>query len=303
MPSLVLVMIAPPGELKSSLVDDARALFARDQCGEPSWLGDGEACEFSLFARDAIGTAKMRKRVEQEVREGLFAGRPIDIAVIPSEHRRKRLLVADMESTVIAEECLDELADIAGVKERVAPITARAMRGEIPYETALRERLALLAGLEVKAAAEVLGRVTYNPGARTLVKTMKQNGAFTALVSGGFSYFAIPIAEKLGFDLQQSNALVIANGKLTGEAVPPILGRDAKRRILEYHRVRLGLDPAETLAVGDGANDIGMIEAAGLGVAFRAKPPVVAKARVSIVHGGLTALLYLQGYRRAEFAA
>lgn len=302
-----LVLIAAPGQLNDADAEEARVLLARghrrrNDPSNPIWLSQGEACEIDLSPVSDFETGETRAWVEREIMNGLFAGRPIDAALVSRHHRRKKLLVADMESTIIAEECLDELAGIAGVREKIEAITAAAMRGELAFEGALRERVALLANLGENALARVLDRVTFVPGAQTLVKTMKKHGAFTALVSGGFSYFALPVAEKAGFDVWQANALALADGKLTGEVEEPILGREAKRKALLAHRTRLGLSEAETLAVGDGANDIAMIEAAGLGVAFRAKTALEEKARVRIRHGDLTALLYLQGYRREEFA-
>lgn len=229
---------------------------------------------------------------------------PVDVVVQPAKHRRKRLFVTDMDSTMIEQECIDELADFVGLKAHVAAITERAMQGEIEFAPALRERVALLKGLPASKIDEVIGRrITFMPGGHVLVATMRKHGAHTCLVSGGFTLFTEKIAAALGFNEQRANALVVADGRLTGEVVEPILGRAAKLAALQTLTARLGLTPEETLVAGDGANDIPMIEAAGLGVAFRAKPAVAEAAAARIDHGDLTALLYAQGYRRDEFVA
>lgn len=225
----------------------------------------------------------------------------IDWAVLPAQRRRKRLLVADMDSTMIDGETLDELAAAAGVGERVAAITARAMNGELDFEAAVRERVGLLAGLPLTAADGVLARLSAMPGAHAAVATMHASGAHCMLVSGGFTLFADPVGAALGFDEVQANQLEVRDGRLTGRVREPVLGPDAKRRALEDRRRALGLTPDDTLAVGDGANDLAMLSAAGLGVAFRAKPAAAAQARVRVDRAGLTALLYLQGYSQAEF--
>jgi phosphoserine phosphatase len=238
---------------------------------------------------------------DRRLREAL-AGRPVDIAVVPSDERRKRLLLADMDSTMIGQECIDELADYAGLKEHVAAITERAMRGEIAFEPALRERVALLAGLDLSVVDEVLEeRITLTPGGTALVRTMRANGAYTALVSGGFTVFTGPVRARIGFDEDRSNTLHAEGGKLTGVVSDPILGKEAKLASLVDLSGRFGLSAGQTMAVGDGANDLAMIRAAGVGVAFRAKPAVAAEASVRIDHGDLTALLYLQGYTREDF--
>ena len=212
-----------------------------------------------------------------------------------------------MESTIIEQEMLDELADFIGEREKIAAITERAMRGELEFEAALKERVAMLAGLDASVLDQVAERITLMPGAETLIRTMKVNGAYCALVSGGFTVFTERIARRLRFDEHQANVLEIAGGKLTGRVVEPILGREAKRLALLRLTAELGIDPRETIAVGDGANDLAMLEAAGLGAAFRAKPKVCeAVAAMSngavLTHGDLTALLYLQGYAESDFS-
>ncbi|HMJ28665.1 MAG TPA: phosphoserine phosphatase SerB, partial [Xanthobacteraceae bacterium] len=216
--------------------------------------------------------------------------------------RRKKLLLADMDSTMIEQECIDELADYAGLKAHVARITERAMRGEIEFEPALRERVALLKGLPVSVVDEVLQkRITPTPGGRELVATMRAHGAYTCLISGGFTLFTGAVARMLGFQEHRANELIVQDGKLTGEVKEPILGRAAKLATLIELRESFDLDDIDTLAVGDGANDLDMIQVAGLGVACHAKPAVAAAAAARIDHGDLTALLYAQGYRRDEF--
>jgi phosphoserine phosphatase len=228
----------------------------------------------------------------------------VDVVVQPLAARRKRLFIADMDSTMIGQECIDELADLVGLKQHVAAITERAMRGEIAFEPALRERVALLRGLPASVVGDVIAkRITLTPGGRELVNTMRANGAYTCLVSGGFTRFTGPISRTIGFNEDRGNTLIVEDGKLSGRVAEPILGREAKLATLIELRGRLGLSPHDTLAVGDGANDLAMIEAAGLGVAYHAKPKVAAAARARIDHGDLTALLYCQGYARAEFVA
>jgi len=227
---------------------------------------------------------------------------PVDVFVQPEQGRRKRLLIADMDSTMIRQECIDELAAELGLKDRISAITERAMRGETEFEPALRERVGLLAGLPVSAIDAVLSnRIQLMPGGRTLVQTMKANGAYCALVSGGFTHFTSAVSALIGFDENQANVLLEEDGKLTGKVAEPILGRDAKRARLEELVRNKGLAFEETLAVGDGANDLAMIERAGTGVAYRAKPAVAEAADFRIDHGDLTALLYLQGYAESEF--
>jgi len=297
-----LVLTAPEGV---GAIDDAivahimRSDFGRGAVLSARWLAPRTAWE-ALFAMPTEqDAADLRARIAARTR-----GRPIDVNIVPGDTaaRRKKLLVADLESTIIQQECLDELADYVGLRPRIADITARAMRGELDFEAALKERVSLLKGLDAGVLAEIYGRVTLMPGAQSLVATMKAHGATCALVSGGFTYFTERIAARLGFDLQRGNTLELADGKLAGTVAEPILGREAKLATLERLARERDLAPALTLAVGDGANDLAMIKAAGLGVAFRAKPIVAAEAAASVTHGDLSALLHLQGYTRAEFA-
>ncbi|WP_199170628.1 phosphoserine phosphatase SerB [Caulobacter sp. FWC2] len=231
-----------------------------------------------------------------------LADLPVDYAIQPAENRRKRLLIADMDSTIINVECLDELADFAGVKAQVSEITERAMRGELAFEGALRERVGMLKGLGVEALQSCYDqRVRLNPGAEILVRTMAQHGARCALVSGGFTFFTSRVAQAAGFHLNRANTLIELDGVLTGQVGDPILGKEAKLAALNEEAAAMGVTPADALAVGDGANDLAMIEAAGLGVAYRAKPIVAAQADAKVDHTDLTALLYFQGYRTEEF--
>ncbi|HUD52940.1 MAG TPA: phosphoserine phosphatase SerB [Parvibaculum sp.] len=261
--------------------------------GAPDWLAPGHACDLHFEAEDA-------KAVEARLREKL-AGAKLDLAVQPAEGRRKELLVADMDSTIIQQECIDELAAELGIKPQIAAITERAMRGEIAFEPALRERVGLLKGLPLEALEKVYReRIVETPGGRALTATMRAHGAACALVSGGFTFFTERVAHAVGFNTNQANRLVFIDGKLSGGIAEPILGREAKIEALVHLRGELGLAKHQTMAVGDGANDLGMIEEAGLGVAFHAKPVVAEAADARIDHGDLTALLYLQGYRREE---
>ncbi len=227
---------------------------------------------------------------------------PIDIVLQPAADRRKALLLADMDSTMIGQECIDELADFAGVQQEVAGITERAMRGEVAFEPALRERVALLRGLPVSIVETVLAdRITLTPGGTVLVRTMRANGAYCALVSGGFTLFTGPIAMRIGFDEHRSNELRLDGDRLSGRVSEPILGREAKLERLLTLRATRGLPPSAVIAVGDGANDLAMLGEAGLGVAFHAKPAVAAAAHARIDHNDLEALLFIQGYSRSEF--
>ena len=265
---------------------------------EPVWLAERIAADLSIPADGHLDC----RHLASEVR-GVLGGAPIDVVVQPAVQRRKRLFLADMDSTMIEQECIDELADYVGLKPHVAAITERAMRGEIAFAPALRERVALLKGLAISVVDEVIAEhITLTGGARTLVQTMRAHGTQTCLVTGGFTLFSQRISAMIGFDESRANTLAVgADGKLTGEVVEPIFGRDGKLATLRALTARLGLDPEDTMATGDGANDLAMIEAAGLGVAFHAKPKVAQAAAARIDHGDLTALLYLQGYRRADF--
>jgi phosphoserine phosphatase len=262
------------------------------------WLDAGIAADIPF----APGESAHARALSELVRAKL-APRPIDVVVQPVAGRRKKLLVADMDSTMIGQECIDELADKVGLKGHVAAVTERAMRGEIAFAPALRDRVALLKGLEASVVDDVISeRIRVTPGAVTLVTTMRAHGAYTCLVSGGFTLFTQRIAAMIGFDENRGNRLLIdADGRLLGRVAEPILAQNAKRETLAELTERLRLSSSDTLAIGDGANDLAMIEAAGLGIAFHAKPKVAAAAAARIDHGDLTAVLYAQGYRRAEF--
>jgi phosphoserine phosphatase len=259
----------------------------------PDWLAPGKAADIAFAGLDE-GEAETRVRA-------LLAGAPVDLVVQPAERRRKKLLVADMDSTIVIGETLDELAAFAGLKDQIAAITARAMNGEIDFKAALRERVGLLAGLAETALAETYAHLELMPGAETLVATMRANGAHTVLASGGFDFFTRRVRERCGFHDDRANRLEIADGKMTGRVIEPILDRDSKLFYLRDFAGKLGLGLQDTLAVGDGANDLAMIRAAGLGVAYHAKPVVAGEARLRVDHTDLTALLYAQGYHSDEF--
>jgi len=289
----VATLIAPA--LDDTALKSARAALPR--AAEPVWLADGVAADIT-FSVEALFD---QRAISDRLREAL--GGAIDVVVQPATHRRKKLFLADMDSTMIQQECIDELADYAGLKTHIAAITERAMRGEIAFEPALRERVALLEGLPVSVVEEVLrDRIKLTPGARTLIATMRANGARTCMVSGGFTLFTQPIAVLIGFDQTRANTLTIIDGhKLAGTVAEPIFGRDGKRAVLIELRQEMGIGKDETMAIGDGANDMDMIAEAGLGVAYHAKPKVAAAAPARIDHADLTALLYAQGYRKDEF--
>lgn len=292
----VLTLIAPAGGLDETIVASvAKALKVMGvEAGEPDWLSPGEACDIPFSGTDP-------QAAETAVREAL-PGAAVDLLAQPAAGRRKSLLVADMDCTIITTETLDELAARAGRKEDTAAITERAMRGEIDFAEALKERVAMLEGLEEGALEETLAAVALSPGAETLVRTMAGNGAHTVLVSGGFGFFTERVAAMAGFDETRSNRFEIADGRLTGRVIEPILGPEAKLEALTGLSAERQIPIARTLAIGDGANDAPMIRAAGLGVAYRGKPVAREASRARIEVCGLTAALYMQGYRRDEFA-
>ncbi len=294
--SCVATLVARKGqaEIDANLLAALRAILSTG--AEPRWLDPGQALDLPFeVSRESVPA--LRERVG-----ALVQGHVVDAVLQPAANRRKKLFLADMDSTMIEQECIDELADFAGLKAHVAAITERAMRGEIAFEPALRERVALLKGLPVGVIDEVLARrITMTPGGATLVKTIRQHGTYCALVSGGFTLFTGPVAAQLGFDEHRSNILDVKEGRLAGTVAEPILGREAKRNRLLTLRNELGLAPSQTMAVGDGANDLAMLAEAGLGIAFRAKPAVAAAAHARIDHADLTALLFVQGFSRDEF--
>jgi len=300
MQNIAVVLTARPGSggIGDAVLAAVHAQLEGHAVTQGTWLADREAREILLTPAAGTDHGSLHARLV-----GAIGGHAIDVNLVPTGagSRRKRLLVADMEATIIEQECLDELASYVGLRDRISGITKRAMRGELDFEAALKERVALLADLGSDVLETVHGRISLMPGAATLVATMRRDGATCALVSGGFTFFAARIAARLGFDTYQANVLDMAGDRLAGTVAAPILGRQAKQAALERLRGELGLADGDTMAVGDGANDLGMIKAAGLGVAFRAKPAVAAAASARIDHGDLTALLYLQGYRDAEF--
>jgi phosphoserine phosphatase len=295
--SYVLTLIGAAGarEVVETMADDlCRAIKANRP---PFWLSP-EACDIAFRPADDQALAQAQAAID-----AIPADAPIDRLIQPVEGRRKRLLVADMDSTIIEQECLDEVAKAAGIGARIAAITEQAMNGDLEFEDALRDRVALLRGFPEARLQEILDQqITLAPGACELAATMRANGGRAVLVSGGFTFFTQGVAKRAGFDVDYANRFIFENGALAGIA-EPILGRDAKRAAMEKEAKALGLGHSEIVAVGDGANDLAMLEAAGLGVAYRAKPVAAAGARVKINHGDLTAVLYLQGYRSAEIVA
>ena len=281
--------------LSDALIKQARQ--ALDGPSEAEWLDQGIAADVIFTPAAATPT----KDITRNLRSAL-AGQPVDVIVQPRATRRKALFLADMDSTMIGQECIDELADFVGLKDKVSAITEQAMRGELDFEPALRARVALLKDLPVSVVEQILAeRITYNAGGDVLVKTMRQFGGYTALVSGGFTLFTGPVAAHLGFHEHRSNRLVVVQDKIAGAVEDPILGREAKReRLLELRQAH-HLPPEATLAVGDGANDLAMLGEAGLGIAYRAKPAVADAAHARLDHADLTALLYAQGYRNSDF--
>jgi phosphoserine phosphatase len=292
--ALVATLIAHPSNPVLDGKLGERAAAAVNAAGL-YWLADGIACDVALRneAEAASSEAALRAAI---------GDMPVDVVVQDVETRRKKLLIADMDSTMIGQECIDELADVVGLKDKVSVITARAMNGEIAFEPALRERVALLKGLPISVVDEVITkRITLTSGGPALIATMRAKGFYTALVSGGFTVFTSRIAKTLGFDENRANILLEKDGILTGEVAEPILGKQAKVDALEDICATLGISVDDAMAVGDGANDLGMINLAGSGVALHAKPAVAAEAKIRIDHSDLTALLYIQGYRKHEF--
>ncbi|MEY1557654.1 phosphoserine phosphatase SerB [Yoonia sp. R2331] len=285
----VATLIAKPGNLDRALVDSLRNAWGG---GDVDWLSVDEAAAFTL----PKVPGNQWDVWEDLQRQG------VDLVVQPEAGRRKKMLLADMDSTMIQQECIDELAAEAGVGAHVAGITARAMNGELDFEAAIDERVGLLTGLEEGVIQQVLeARIDLMPGGPVLLATMKANGAYAALVSGGFTAFTAAVAAKLGFNENRANTLLVADGKLTGKVQRPILGQQAKVEALEEITARLGIAENDVLAVGDGANDLGMLRRAGMGVALHAKPSVQAQCDIRVNHGDLTALLFVQGYARTEF--
>ena len=293
--SFVATLICNPASpaLDSTIVDGALAVLPSP--GEAKWLFNEVAVDIPFTGSEDVKAMEGRLRAAR-------GDLPIDIVVQPAGFRRKKLFLADMDSTMIGQECIDELADFAGLKAHVAGITERAMRGEIEFEPALRERVALLKDMPVSVVDEVLKtRIKPTPGGRELVMTMRAHGAYTCLISGGFTLFTNAVAALIGFQENRANELIVRDGKFSGEVKEPILGRAAKLQTLIDLTESFDLDEIDTFVVGDGANDLGMIQNAGLGVAYHAKPAVAAAAAARIDYGDLTALLYAQGYHRDEF--
>ncbi len=292
--AFVATLVANPSNpvLTPALAEEAAA--AVDASGL-YWLADGIACDIAL--KDGANP-----EWQEALLRGVVGDTPVDVVVQDAETRRKKLLIADMDSTMIGQECIDELAAEVGLKDKVAAITARAMNGEIAFEPALVERVALLKGLPVTVIGDVIAkRITLTPGGKELIATMKAKGYYTALVSGGFTVFTDPIAGRLGFDENRANILIDEGGYLTGTVAEPILGKQAKVDALVDISTRLGISTTEAMAVGDGANDLGMLHLAGAGVALHAKPVVSSQVKIRIDHADLTALLYIQGYRKTDF--
>ncbi|AXV15547.1 phosphoserine phosphatase SerB [Neorhizobium sp. SOG26] len=292
--ALVATLIAHPSNpvLTPALGEAAAAAV---QASGLYWLADGVACDIAL--RDGADTAAAEAALLSVIGQA-----PIDLVIQQAETRRKKFVIADMDSTMIGQECIDELADLVGLKDKVATITARAMNGEIAFEPALRERVALLKGLPISVVDDVIAqRITLTSGGPELIATMKAKGFYSALVSGGFTVFTSRIAATLGFDENRANILLEKDGYLTGEVAEPILGKQAKVDALTQISAKLGISTDDVMAVGDGANDLGMLELAGSGVALHAKPAVAAQAKMRIDHADLTALLYIQGYRKTDF--
>ncbi|UPY35650.1 phosphoserine phosphatase SerB [Sediminicoccus sp. KRV36] len=291
----ILTLIAQPGALAPAHLNAARAALSAlgADCDAVDWLAEGEAADLpftALAAEQAIAAVR-----------GTLGDAALDLIAQPAQGRRKKLLLADMDSTIITTETLDEIAAFAGLKDQIAEITARSMNGELDFRQALTERVGMLKGLDAAALEETWKATELMPGAETLVRTMRKHGARTALVSGGFRYFTGRVAKRVGFHEHHANTLLLRGGKLTGKVGQPILDRDAKLATLKRLAAAHGLALSEAATIGDGANDLAMIQAAGLGVAYRAKPSVAAAARHRIEHGDLRGLLFAQGYRAADF--
>ena len=295
--SHVLTLIAAPGsdDLLGKAVEELRgALGLTDR--QPFWLAPGQACDIPFGPASEAALADARILLAR-----VAATLGLDAAIQPVEGRRKRLLVADMDSTIIQQECLDEIARLAGIGEQIAAITERAMRGELNFETALRERIGLLRGFPLSRLHQVLEEsITLMPGARQLTATMRNNGGRCVLVSGGFTFFTGAVAMMAGFDAHFGNSFLVEDDAVAGVA-EPILGQDAKLATLKAEAAAMGIGLTEAIAVGDGANDLAMLKAAGLGVAFHAKPIVAREAAARLDHADLTGLLFLQGYRHTDF--
>ena len=300
---LAVTLVAPDPSLIPAAAErvEQALLPLSAQIAGRRFLGPG-ALDMAVEVFTTLSAPEILRAAREAVREAL-EGLPIDVAVQPTEGRRKVLFIADMDSTIIGCECLDELADFAGVKAEVAAITERAMAGEIGFEGALRERVAMLEGLNSEALQRCYDeRVRLNPGAWTLVQTLRAKGVRCVLVSGGFTFFTGRVAEACGFHADRANRFVLDGDVLAGAVHDPILGREAKLAALREEAARIGVEPSAAIAIGDGANDLAMIEEAGLGVAYRAKPVVAAQADCRIDHADLTALLFFQGYAAEDFA-
>lgn len=292
---ILTLVSARPGILETSLLKACTS--ALGTANGPAWLTPGFACDIAFALEEQAELGEIAGRIA-----GALGDYPVDFALQPAAAREKKLLIADMDSTIIQQECIDELGAACGLKDRISAITERAMRGEIDFEKALLDRVSLIAGLDVAVIADIIEtRITLSPGAETLVATMRAHGADTALVSGGFLHFVEPIAKQVGFAQFRANELLEDNGKLTGDVARPILGADAKLSALRELAAQNRIPLEQTLAIGDGANDLPMLKSAGLGVAYKAKPAVAAAAHARITHGDLTVALSFQGIPDTAF--
>lgn len=298
---LTFVAASPQSPLKDAHIRQATEISAAHNVhskSSPAWLSDGKAADLDISGEGGPDMlAQIRERLEPD---------KIDVFLTHHHGRRKKLLLADMDSTIVAGETLDDMAEFAGIKDQIAAITARAMNGELDFHAALRERVGLLKGLSTEALQKTLDHTIINPGAQSFIKTMQKHGATCVLVSGGFTFFTGAIAQKVGFDHHHGNTLGINKGidgeQLSGEVIPPILDKFAKVEFLEFYMRSLGLTETDCLTIGDGANDIPMLKKAGLGIGYRPKPAVAAEIKNLIVHGDLSAALYAQGYRDHQFS-